>query len=165
MQHDLYTQPPLSIREHSIMRTAALKHMRSRSCAQHTFSSWSGPCNWPSPCVVQRGGAPEFSEEMLGWVLSRFSVGSQNMNIFQKVDKNNFQKNWRKRCRRRTEKMQKKKKAGSQWVLGWVLSGFSVGPQRVLSEYSGYSWVLRLFIFEYSGGSQVGISLRNTFLT
>ena len=51
---------------------------------------------------------------------------------------------------------QKVKEAGSQWVLGWVLSGFSVGPQRVLSEYSGYSWVLRLFIFEYSGGSQVG---------
>ena len=29
-------------------------------------------------------------------------------------------------------------------MLGWVLSGFSVGPQRVLSEHSGYSWVLRL---------------------
>ena len=60
--------------------------------------------------------------------------------------------------------MQKKckenaKKTGSQWVLGWVLSGFSVGPQRVLSEYSGYSWVLRLCIFEYSGGSQVGTPL------
>ena len=45
-------------------------------------------------------------------------------------------------------------------MLGWVLSGFSVGPQRVLSEYSGYSWVLRLFIFEYSGGSQAGTSTR-----
>ena len=41
-----------------------------------------------------------------------------------------------------------------------VLSGFSLGPQRVLSEYSGYSWVLRLLIFEYSGGSQVGTSPR-----
>ena len=43
-------------------------------------------------------------------------------------------------------------------MLGWVLSGFSVGPQRVLSEYSGYSWVLKLFIFEHSGGSQAGTS-------
>ena len=43
----------------------------------------------------QRGGALEFSGEMLGWVLSGFSVGSQ-----------------------------------------WVLSGFSVGSQRVLSEFS-----------------------------
>ena len=47
-------------------------------------------------------------------------------------------------------------------MLGWVLSGLSVGPQRVLSEYSGYSWVLRLCIFEYSGGSQVGTSSRLT---
>jgi len=45
--------------------------------------------------------------------------------------------------------------------------GFSVGSQWVLSGYSvstqgthGYSWVLRLFIFEYSGGSQVGTSPR-----
>ena len=45
-------------------------------------------------------------------------------------------------------------------MIGWVLSGFSVGPQRVLSEYSGYSWELRLFIFEYSRGSQVGTSPR-----
>ena len=82
----------------------------------------------------QRGGAPEFSGEMLGWVLSGFSVGSQNMNIFQKVDKNYFQRNWRKRCKKNA-----KDKTGSQWVLGWVLNGFSVGPQRVLSEYSGYS--------------------------
>ena len=49
-------------------------------------------------------------------------------------------------------------------MLGWVLSGSSVGPQRVLSEYSGYSWVLRLFIFEYSGGSQVGTSPRTAVL-
>ena len=93
---------------------------------------------------------------MIGWVLSGFSTGSQKVNIFQEVDKNNFKKTG--------EKMQKhqKKKAGSQWVLGWVLSGFSVGAQWVLelSEYSGYSWVLRLFIYEYSGGSQVGTSPR-----
>ena len=30
----------------------------------------------------QRGDAPEFSGEMIGWVLSRFSAGSQKVNIF-----------------------------------------------------------------------------------
>ena len=108
---------------------------------------------------IQRGGALEFSGEMLGWVLSGFSVGSQKMNIFQKVDKNNFHK-------KRTGKNYKKKQKKGQALMGaplgsqWVLSGFSVGPQRVLSEYSGYSWVLRLSISEYSGGSQVGTSSR-----
>ena len=81
-----------------------------------------------------------------------FSVGSQRMNILQKVDKNNFQKNWRRNADKNHERIEK---AGSQWVLGWVLNGFSVGSQQVLSEYSRYSWVL--CIFEYSGGSQVGI--------
>ena len=38
--------------------------------------------------------------------------------------------------------------------------GARLGSQWVLSEYSGYSWVLRLFIFEYSGGSQAGTSTR-----
>ena len=33
----------------------------------------------------QRGGAPEFSGEMIGWVLSGFSAGSQKVNIFQKL--------------------------------------------------------------------------------
>ena len=37
---------------------------------------------------AQRGGAPEFSGEMIGWVLSGFSAGSES----QKVDKTNFQK-------------------------------------------------------------------------
>ena len=56
--------------------------------------------------VSQRGGAPEFSGEMIGWVISGFSAGSQKVNIFQKADKNNFQKNWRKNA----EKMQKAEK-------------------------------------------------------
>ena len=44
-----------------------------------------------------RGGASEFSGEMIGWVLSGFLAGSQKVNIFQKADENNFQKNWRKK--------------------------------------------------------------------
>ena len=69
-----------------------------------------------------RGGAPEFSGEMLGWVLSGFSVGSQNMNIFQKVDKNNFQKNWKRRIKKR--------------ALNGCSVGFSVGSQWVPNGYS-----------------------------
>ena len=42
--------------------------------------------------LKQRGGALEFSGEMFGWVLSGFSAGSQKVIIFQKVNKNNFQK-------------------------------------------------------------------------
>ena len=94
---------------------------------------------------------------MLGWVLSGFSVGSQKMNIFQKVDKNNFHK---KKSRKITKKKKEKKGAGSHGCS----VGFSVGSQWVLSGYSvstqGSQWVLRLSISECSGGSQVGTSPR-----
>ena len=63
---------------------------------------------------------------MLGWVLSGFSVGSQKMNIFQKVDKNNFHK-------KKQEKLQKKEEGqalmGARLGSQWVLSGFSAGTQ------------------------------------
>ena len=78
--------------------------------------------------VTQRGGAPEFSGEMLGWVLSAFSVGSQNMNIFQKVDKNNFQQIGEEDA----EKKQKKESSlsmGARLGSQWVLSGYSVSTQ------------------------------------
>ena len=52
------------------------------------------------------------------------------------------------------------KRTQKRQALNGCSVGFSVGPQRVLSECSGCSWVLRLFIFEYSGGSQVGTSPR-----
>ena len=77
----------------------------------------------------QRGGALEFSGEMLGWVLSGFSVGSQKMNIFQKVDKNNFHK--KKSRKNYKKKTQKKRQAlmGARLGSQWVLSGFSAGTQ------------------------------------
>ena len=76
----------------------------------------------------QRGGAPEFSGEMIGWVLNGFSAGSQKVNIFQKVDKNNFQIKRRKN----TKKRKKRKKQ----ALNGCSVGFSVGSQWVLSGYS-----------------------------
>ena len=101
---------------------------------------------------VLRGNARLGSQ----WVLSGFSVGSQKMNIFQKVDKNNFHK---KKAGKITKK-NTEKKAGSHGCS----VGFSVGSQWVLSGYSvstqGSQWVLRLSISEYSGGSQVGTSPR-----
>ena len=69
-------------------------------------------------------GAPEFSGEMLGWVLSGFSVGSQKMNIFQKVDKNNLQKNAEKMKNDKT-RLSMGARLGSQWAL----SGSSAGTQ------------------------------------
>ena len=77
---------------------------------------------------AQRGGAPEFSGEMIGWVLSGFSAGSQKVNIFQKVDKNNFPKDWRTECKKKTKQQQKKANNGMvglgaedhYQVGGWV---------------------------------------------
>ena len=75
-----------------------------------SYASWRASGRTPCDCVAtrshetssptsvarqlgpprrgQRGGAPEFSGEMIGWVLSGFSAGSES----QKVDKTNFQK-------------------------------------------------------------------------
>ena len=59
------------------------------------------------------------------WVLS----GLSNMNIFQKVDKNNFKKNWGTRCRKNAKECKKQ-------ALHGCSVGFSVGSQWVLSGYS-----------------------------
>ena len=41
--------------------------------------------------MLQRGGASEFSGEMIGWVLSGFSVGSQ---VLKKLHKNYEDGGW-----------------------------------------------------------------------
>ena len=78
------------------------------------------------PMHAQRGGAPEFSGEMIGWVLRGFSVGSHGYSWVL---------------------------MGSQWVL-MGSHGFSVGTQTVhfwvLRRFSGRhpssvpTWILDL---------------------
>ena len=46
--------------------------------------------------------------------------------------------------------------SGSSVGSQWVLRGSSAGPQWVFMGIHGYSWVLRLCIFGFSGSSQAG---------
>ena len=93
----------------------------------HVTLGWTGGGDWRLD--NQRGGTPEFSGEMFDWVLSGFSVGSQKMNIFQKVYKIISTK-------------KTKTKAGSHGCSRGCSRGFSVGSQWVLSGYSAGTWAM-----------------------
>ena len=88
--------------------------------------------------------------EMLGWVLSTsgFSVGSQNMNIFQRIDKNNFEKIGEKdteKCRKIEKYKKKQALMGARLGSQWVLSGFS--GRNLPSEYVPYVELVRSSVF------------------
>ena len=64
---------------------------------------------------------------MIGWVLSGFSAGSQKVNNFQKVDKNDFKK-IEKKCKRNAKEIRESRLSmGARLGSQWVLSGSSAG--------------------------------------
>ena len=87
------------------------------------------------PPTNQRRGAPEFSGEMINWVLMGFLGGSQwvlmgtHENSWVLMGSHGFS-------------------VGSQWVL----SGFSVGSQTV------HFWVLRWFSGRHPSSEDIGFS-------